>query len=61
MLTGIISTIVGTGGGATGFSGDGGAATSALMNYPYGVATDSTGILLFHSYKSMFRIILFYH
>ena len=39
--TGIISTIAGT--GTRGFSGDGGAATSALLDYPYGVAVDSAG------------------
>ena len=39
--TGIISTIAGT--GATGYSGDGGAATSATLNYPIGVALDSAG------------------
>ena len=40
--TGIISTIVGT--GSTSLSvGDGGDATSATLNYPYGVALDSSG------------------
>jgi len=39
--TGVISTIAGT--GAAGFSGDGGLATSALLNYPTAVAVDSTG------------------
>ena len=39
--TGILSTIAGTGTG--GSTGDGGAATSALLNFPYGVAVDSSG------------------
>ncbi len=40
--TGIISTIAGT--GTASFSGDGGEATSAALNTPYGVALDSSGI-----------------
>jgi hypothetical protein len=40
--TGSISTVAGTG---YGFSGDGGAATSALLSYPTGVAVDSAGNL----------------
>lgn len=40
---GIISTVAGSGAG--GFSGDGGAATSAALNFPYGVAVDGTGNL----------------
>ena len=39
--TGIITTIAGT--GATTFSGDNGAATSAALYYPGGVKVDSTG------------------
>ncbi len=39
--TDIITTIVGTGIG--GFSGDGGAATSATVNQPNGVAVDTSG------------------
>ncbi len=39
--TGIITTIAGT--GTTGFSGDGGAATSATLSTPYGVGVDSAG------------------
>ena len=41
VITGIISTIAGT--GSQGYLGDGGAATSAQLNYPYGVALDSSG------------------
>ena len=40
--TGIISTIVGTGTGS--YSGDNGAATSAALNSPQGVAVDASGI-----------------
>ena len=39
----IITTIAGY--GASGYSGDNGAATSAALSVPYGVALDSTGIL----------------
>ncbi len=39
--TQIITTLAGT--GERGFSGDGGPATSALLNEPYGVAADKTG------------------
>ncbi len=39
--TGIITTVAGT--GSSGFSGDGGAATSAGLNNPIGVALDSSG------------------
>ncbi len=39
----IITTIAGT--GTSSFSGDNGAATSATLSYPVGVALDSAGIL----------------
>ena len=39
--TGIITTIAGT--GSASYSGDNGAATSATLNYPHGVALDSSG------------------
>jgi len=40
---GVISTVAGI--GTFGFSGDGGMATSAQLNYPYGIAVDSAGNL----------------
>ena len=42
---GVISTYVGT--GASGYSGDGGQATSAEINTPQGLAVDSSGDLFF--------------
>jgi sugar lactone lactonase YvrE len=42
---GIITTVAGN--GTAGFSGDGGPATSAAINYPFGVAVDSAGNLYF--------------
>ena len=45
--TGIISTIAGT--GTQSYSGDNGHATCATLNYPWGVAVDSTGTSLIYS------------
>lgn len=42
-VSGIITTIAGS--GSRGFAGDGGAATSAKLNYPSGIALDSEGNL----------------
>ena len=42
--TGIISTIAGT--GTSSYSGDNGAATSATLYYPKGVALDASGRIL---------------
>ena len=44
VLTGIITTIAGTGSGS--YSGDSGAATSATLNLPTGVAVDASGRIL---------------
>jgi uncharacterized repeat protein (TIGR01451 family) len=41
--TGVITTVAGN--GTAGYSGDGGAATSASLSYPSGVAVDTTGNL----------------
>ncbi len=46
--TGVISTIAGT--GATGYTGDGGQATSATMKYPSGINLDSAGNVYFGDY-----------
>jgi sugar lactone lactonase YvrE len=45
---GVITTVAGV--GTAGFSGDNGAATSAQLNYPYGVAVDSSGNLYIADY-----------
>ena len=42
--TGIIATIAGT--GTASYSGDNGAATSAELYWPYGVAVDASGRIL---------------
>ncbi len=42
--TGVITTIAGT--GTNSYSGDNGPATLATLNYPYGVTTDSSGIII---------------
>ena len=41
--TGLVSTVAGT--GSNTYNGDGGAASSAALNFPYGVATDVAGNL----------------
>ena len=43
--TGIITTIAGSS-TSDGFSGDNGAATSATLNWPHGVALDASGRIL---------------
>ncbi|XID94937.1 S-layer homology domain-containing protein [Paenibacillaceae bacterium WGS1546] len=46
----IISTVAGT--GSYGYSGDGGNATSAQLNHPFGVAIDSSGNLYIADYQN---------
>jgi len=47
-ITGIITTIAGN--GTSGFSGDGGLATNATLNTPYGIALDSIGNIYIAEY-----------
>ena len=52
----IITTIAGT--GARGSNGDGGAATSAQLNYPYGVSVDISGNLyISDTYNNKIRMV----
>jgi sugar lactone lactonase YvrE len=52
--TGIITTVVGT--GTNGYSGDGGKATLATMNYPSGIALDSSeNFYISDTYNSRIR------
>ena len=46
MPTGVITTIAGK--GTSGYSGDGGAATSAALYTPAGVAVDTSGSAFYH-------------
>ncbi len=48
--SGTISTIAGT--GIAGFGGDGGAATSAVLDFPGGITVDSSGNLYFNDYNN---------
>ena len=52
--TGIITTIAGTA-ATSGFAGDGGAATSAELYLPYGVAIDPAGYFVY-----LFILFVFY-
>ncbi|MGA1823831.1 MAG: RHS repeat-associated core domain-containing protein [bacterium] len=52
--TGTITTIAGN--GNRGYSGDGGLATQAMLNYPYGIEVDNVGnIYIADSYNSRIR------
>ena len=55
---GIISTIVGT--GSASYSGDNGPATSATLSYPYGVAVDSSGIMILRTHGNSVLATLIY-
>ena len=56
--TGIITTIAGT--GTASYSGDNDQATSAELNYPYGVALDSTSTFSFLHFLFNFLTSSFY-
>jgi sugar lactone lactonase YvrE len=49
-INGIITTFAGN--GTAGYSGDGGAATNASLNQPYGVAVDAYGQVFFADYNN---------
>ena len=54
--TGVITTVVGT--GIEGYSGDGGPATKATLNYPHGLAIGSTGnIYITDMYNHVIRMV----
>jgi trimeric autotransporter adhesin len=54
--TGIITTVAGN--GTYGYSGDGGLATSATLNYPYGVAVGASGnIYIADTYNHRIRLV----
>jgi len=54
-LPGTINTFAGT--GTAGFSGDGGFATSAELNQPFGVATSGSNVLVADMFNQRIRII----
>jgi trimeric autotransporter adhesin len=57
LSTGIITTLAGT--GNRGKSGDGGPATEALLNHPYGLAADSAGdVYIADSFNNEVRCVL---
>ena len=49
--TGIITTVAGT--GESGFSGDGGPATEAVLNFPNGLAIDQSGNLFISDFSNL--------
>jgi hypothetical protein len=57
--TGIITTLAGIGTGS--YSGDNGQATSAALNYPAGVAVDTSGRTQFHSISYVIFLLLVLH
>jgi len=54
-LNGIINTVGGN--GASGYSGDGGPATKATLNFPFGLTTDSGGNLYVSDFNQAVRIL----
>ena len=54
--TGIITTIAGT--GTSSYSGDNGAATSATLYYPAGVAVDASGRILYYCLLHRYTVII---
>jgi Secretion system C-terminal sorting domain len=58
-VSGIISTVVGS--GISGFSGDGGPATSANLNIPDGIFLDSFGTMFITDYKYNNRVRMVYN
>lgn len=50
--TGIITTVAGIGGTASGYTGDGGPATASQLGYPQGIALDNAGNIYYTEYAS---------
>ena len=53
----VITTIAGT--GSASYSGDNGAATSATLYYPHGVAVDASGRILYYCLLHCYTVIIF--
>ena len=53
--TGIITTIAGT--GTASYSGDNGAATTATLYFPWGVAVDASGRILYYCLLHRYTVI----
>jgi sugar lactone lactonase YvrE len=54
-LNGIITTVAGN--GATAYSGDGGPAANAALNFPFGLATDARGNVYFSDANQAVRVL----
>jgi len=54
-LNGIITTVAGN--GAMGYGGDGGPATKATMNYPFGLTTDAAGNVYVSDFNQAVRVL----
>ncbi len=59
MSTGIITTFAGT--GTASYSGDGGDASSATLNYPHGIGLDAAGSIIFIVYRHILCLYLYFH